>query len=167
MADESSLIAGGVVAGTGHRPNKIGAQEAQIREAIRVHFARACPSTVISGMALGFDTWLAEEALDRGIHVYAAVPFVGQEERWPAQARKQYENILSRCTQRRYITFRRPTSDDDAAWMFQARNEWMVDAAHCVLACYDGFSRGGTANCLRYAKQKERLIVYINPYEAA
>jgi len=46
----------------------------------------------------------------------------------------------------------------------QKRNEYMVDNADIVIAVWDG-TKGGTCNCVRYAKKLGKDIVIINPKE--
>lgn len=36
----------------------------------------------------------------------------------------------------------------------QSRNEWMVNRSNIVIALWDGSEKGGTYNCLKYAKSK-------------
>ena len=38
----------------------------------------------------------------------------------------------------------------------------MVDHSDCVIAVWDG-SRGGTGNCVEYARKQEKHILYITP----
>ena len=44
----------------------------------------------------------------------------------------------------------------------QTRNEWMVDKADVVIACFDG-TNGGTANCVNYAREKNKELIIIDP----
>lgn len=44
----------------------------------------------------------------------------------------------------------------------QQRNKFMVDQASIVIAVWDG-SPSGTANCVRYAREMGRSIIYIDP----
>lgn len=143
-----------IAAGTGHRPDKLGGYGAAADRRLTL-FARSVlgvvrPSGVISGMALGWDMALAEAALDLGIPLLAALPFRGQEARWPEASQARYRGLLAR-------TFRVEVVCEDgySAWKMQARNEWMVDRCHVLLALWDG-SSGGTANCVRYARRVER-----------
>jgi uncharacterized phage-like protein YoqJ len=48
------------------------------------------------------------------------------------------------------------------AWVYQKRNEWMVDHAQMVIAVWDG-SSGGTANCVKYALKQGKRVWQINP----
>ena len=45
----------------------------------------------------------------------------------------------------------------------QKRNEYMVDLADRVIAVWDG-SKGGTANCVKYAEKVGKEIIRIEPY---
>ena len=51
----------------------------------------------------------------------------------------------------------------------QKRNEYMVDRLigvnDILLAIYNGSTKGGTANCINYAKSLDINIEYINPLE--
>jgi uncharacterized phage-like protein YoqJ len=48
------------------------------------------------------------------------------------------------------------------AWVYQKRNEWMVDHADEVVAVWDGTS-SGTANCVAYAKKVGKPVWRIHP----
>lgn len=139
------------IAGTGHRPNKLGGYSERIHSrltALATAALRLQPDVphVISGMALGWDTALAQAALDLGLKLTAAVPFAGQERTWPAESQARYHNLLGRATE--VVT----VSDGGySARAMQLRNQWMVDQASLVLALWDG-SHGGTGNCIRYAQ---------------
>ena len=138
-----------VIAGTGHRPDKLGGYDAAIAQRL-IALARAAlmkyqPDEVISGMALGWDTALALAAIDLGVPLTAAVPFDGQESRWRMEQQRQFHAILERATS---VVIVKPGGY--AVWKMQARNEWMVDRATKLLSLWNG-SAGGTANCVEYA----------------
>jgi len=138
-----------VFAGTGHRPPKIGGYSASAR--LRVSdfadavLAKFNPSLVISGMALGWDQALASAAFRRSIPFVAAVPFKGQESKWPEASQNMYHFMLSKAQEVVYVS-----EPGFSAHKMQVRNEWMVDHSDYVLALWDG-SSGGTMNCIRYA----------------
>ena len=143
-----------IVAGTGHRPDKLGGYGASTVRRLTL-FARFVlegvgPDGVISGMALGWDMALAEAALDLGIPLLAALPFRGQEARWPEASQARYRGLLARASRIEIVC-----EGGYSAWKMQARNEWMVDHCDLLLALWDG-SSGGTANCVRYARRVER-----------
>src|SRR5690349_15274598 len=103
-------LTGRVVCGTGHRPqdlpckwdkkhpwklNKLKQIENLLRE--------EPPAKAISGMALGFDSWLAYVAIKLGIPLSCYVPFKGQESRWSDEQKKFYHKTLDLADSVRYI----------------------------------------------------------------
>lgn len=145
-----------IIAATGHRPEKLGGYTWQVRAKlmqVATEYLAFQPrvSEVISGMALGWDMAVAHAALNLGLPFVAAVPFPGQERRWPAETQAYYRKLLDRAAQ---VVTVSPAYSDIA---FQERNEWMVDYSHRIVALYDG-SPGGTRNCVVYARAKGRTI---------
>ena len=146
-----------VLAGTGHRPDKLGGYGADVSTRL-VDLARAAlmkyrPSKVVSGMALGWDTALALAAIELGIPLTAAVPFEGQERTWRPEQQQLFRAILARATEVVVVS-----PGGYAVWKMQVRNEWMVDRATGVLALWHG-SGGGTGNCIEYARGRQVEIV--------
>ena len=115
----------------------------------------------LCGMAEGCDLYFCEAVLAlRAEHpdvvLEAAVPFPGQAERWPREAREKYARLLSECDE---ITV---LSEGYAPGCMMKRNRYMVDHSDIVLTCYDGKS-GGTLNTLHYAIDKHRKILHLSP----
>jgi len=154
-----------VIGCTGHRPDKLGDDAYELRSPIqdwcRREFAkvlrRVKPSAVISGLALGWDTWCALECIKRDVPFWGYVPFEGQEARWWGESRAQYHELLSKAAKVKTIC-----SPGYAPWKMQKRNEAMMD--DCTEACslFDG-SPGGTKNCLDYAESIGRKVTNIDP----
>lgn len=145
-----------IVAASGHRPDKLGGYSTAIENELRSLAHRVLievePDWVITGMALGWDQAVASAAALAGIPFTAAIPFQGQELKWPERARQVYCELLREASHVEYVS-----APGFAAWKMQKRNEWMVDHAQEIEALWDG-SRGGTANCLAYAfEQKVRI----------
>ena len=139
-----------IVAGTGHRPEKVGGHSveafAHLCWVAKIGLRELRPSRVISGMAMGWDQALAVSAIQMGIPVDAYVPFAGQESRWTGLSQMKYESILSGCDS--VVTV---SPGGYSREKMQIRNEAMVDACDTVLALWDG-SGGGTGNCIRYCE---------------
>lgn len=157
-----------IVAFTGHRPDKLGGYKSNplqswVRRQIRIHLEALAPSGAISGMALGVDQWAAEELLLLGVPFVAAVPFVGQEARWPSESQERYRDLLARAFRVVHVS-----PPPYAAWKMQVRNQWMVNHCAKLIAVWDG-SSGGTSNCVSYAERKigRENIIRINPQEFA
>lgn len=157
-----------LIAATGHRPNKLGGY-GQVAYRRLVTLAEAYlrlvkPEGIITGMALGWDQAWADAGLNLAIPVHAAVPFAGQESRWPLESQANFKRILDRCAS---VTIVCPGAY--GASKMQIRNQWMVDKADRVCALWDGTS-GGTANCVAYAesvgKPLDNIFQYLDAPQA-
>ena len=118
--------------------------------------------SIYTGMALGVDQAFAEEAfylrsLLPSVSCIAAIPCHNQESKWPVPSREQYHKILEQCDKAIYVTQGRFTPD-----CMELRNRWMVDRSDIVVAVYDG-KRGGTKNCIDYARKNNKPVIAIHP----
>lgn len=141
-----------IIAGTGHRPSKLGGYSQRVTDEwvdlaayILEHWR---PEKVISGLALGWDTYLALAAIRVGVPLIGAIPFNGQESRWPPESQAIYNHIQDHATELVVVC-----GGGYSPEKMQRRNAWMVDHCDFLLACWDG-STGGTGNCLAYAQAK-------------
>ena len=119
------------------------------------------PDIVYTGMALGFDQWVAEICIEENIDFIAALPFQLQESKWPPKAQQHYHWLLSKAAECRYV-------DREMGYILEhiapdiyhpkkmlMRNQWLVDqlirSYDTLLALYDKSNRqSGTAPCIRY-----------------
>ncbi len=117
-------------------------------------------TTFISGMAIGFDTWVAEDICrlkkEKGISLVCAVPFPKQDSSWSMEDKQRRKFILNQADEVKIIT---PYYSKEC---FFIRNRYMVDNASVVVCCYDG-KGGGTAYTVNYALEKNKTIIQINP----
>lgn len=152
------------VAITGHRPEKINNWQF-VEHQLLTAFQDFKTDLVIQGMAAGVDLVAAKCAYRAGIPFWCAKPWkthkgrmggsMGYAVSWESfydQALQHAEKVIDVTDYENY----------PGAWIYQKRNEWMVDNADMVIAVWDG-SSGGTANCVKYAKKKEVPIWQINP----
>ena len=152
-----------IVAFTGHRPDKLGGYKLPNDTYIKVCrdidwlLKELNPEKVISGMALGVDQWAANIAYKLGIPFVAAIPFEGQELAWPEASQKTYR-LLRKLASEEVIVSPGGYSADK----MQVRNIWMVDNCDSLIAVWDG-SKGGTGNCVEYARSVDRKIYQIDP----
>lgn len=148
------------IAFTGHRPSQLGGYHSNdlqtaVREALFETLADAVtdgPVVAMSGMALGVDTWAAEACVELGIPFIAAVPFKGQESRWPHRSQVVYKNLLDKAQEVVVVS-----PGTCSAQAMHHRNEYMVDWANGIIAVWDG-SPGGTAACVAYARKRGRIM---------
>lgn len=118
--------------------------------------------TLVSGMALGVDTAFWEVAAklrknNQNIRIEAALPFVGQEKKWTEKSQKQYKKMLSESDKVTIVS-----EGGFATYKMMARNRYMVNKSDIIIAviCKE---TGGTAQCIKYAKEHNKLIIEINP----
>lgn len=152
-----------IVAATGHRPTKLtkgglfkpysDEQFKALTELAKTWLRENDPDQAISGMALGWDQAIAQAATELLIPWWAAVPFHGQESKWPKASQKYYQSLILGAEKMFTIT-----DGAYAPWKMQVRNEWMVNTCDTLLALWDG-SSGGTANCIKYAKTQSRVTI--------
>ena len=114
----------------------------------------------MTGMALGVDMWAAEMVLfakEQGLPItlHAAIPCEGQERVWPRSSQVQYKYILDHCDSSVTLSTRY------TAACMQARNVYMVDHSNMVIAVHNGKKNGGTWNCIQYAKEAKKPIIYV------
>lgn len=146
-----------IYAVTGHRPEKTGGynEHAATRRRDLAHNALAThrPNLVYTGMAQGWDMAIAETCCLLNIPFVAAVPFEGQESRWPKETQVHYHSLLAQAERVVYVC-----EPGYAAWKMQKRNEYMVDNTQRILALWNG-SPGGTANCIAYAEKQGKPVI--------
>lgn len=122
----------------------------------------------ISGLAIGVDMLGAESvAFVRAfggpeIALTGAMPFPSQASRWPKPTRDHFDDVCLLCNEIVHVS-----TDPYHPSKMQVRNEWMVDRATYVIAIWDGISKGGTQNCMEYAKSQGKPILLIQPVGAS
>lgn len=148
-----------IVAGTGHRPPRLGGYSAETDiRLIRLAKAWLLPrkqeiAHCISGMALGWDQCLARACVMLKIPFDAYVPFKGQDSVWPEESRRMYAWLLERARKVIYVC-----DPGYETWKLIARDKRMADDATDMLALFDGLPKGGTWTTIRYAQNIKRPI---------
>lgn len=160
-----------VVAFTGYRPEKMPFIESKKDEAyltfrkkqlqvIERLIELGC-TDFISGVAQGFDTWVAEDILklqkkNDALTLECAIPFPGQADKWDYADQKRRYKILTHANSA--VTTSAHYSKD----CFFARNRYMVDKADIVVCAYNGQS-GGTQYTVNYALKQNKIVIQIDP----
>jgi len=156
-----------IAGGTGHRPLKLFNVEDynQISKAdmaklylFAVHIMKGFKAggleRFISGMAIGWDQAMAQAAVDLDIPFDAAVPFKGQESKWPRHVQVEYHELLAHAREIHIIS-----SGGYSTSAMYKRDEWIVDHSSVVAALYDGQPRGGTYHTVQYAVRKKVMLI--------
>lgn len=106
---------------------------------------------IICGMALGFDTLVAEAVIRlrqtkyQHITLEAALFCPGQSDPWTPAQKKRFDKILQHCLQP--LTITSPTYTRGCEMI---RNRYIIDNSRVLLACWDG-RPSGTGSTVKYA----------------
>jgi len=130
-----------------------------IKEAARAHLTSHRPDLVITGMAVGWDQWIANICIEENIPFVAALPCEGQENKWPPKAQQHYAWLLSRAAkivqvdrEPGYISnIVRPGVYHPTKMI--TRNHWMIDQIQngdILFSLWDGRTKGGTYATIDY-----------------
>lgn len=144
-----------VLCATGHRPDKLGGYsptiELRLNTVAEWHLMNDTPGLMVVGMAPGWDQAVARTCAKLGIPFIAAVPFEGQELRWPAPAQRRYHILLSKAKEVKVIS---PGPYEQ--WKMFKRNEWMVDNSDGCVALWNGDHSGGTYDTVKYVERRQQ-----------
>jgi uncharacterized phage-like protein YoqJ len=142
---------------SGHRPEKLpeGTERGILRSMMQFETETALKDgadVFYSGMARGVDLYAAELVLAYkeqfpGIRLVCACPFPGHERRFPPEDKNRIRRILEAADETVYV------SAHYSAGVFARRNCFMVDHSRRLIAVLLD-PRSGTAQTVRYAKQK-------------
>lgn len=159
--DESEII----LAGSGHRPEHIATGRHTLEEVRGKIFDfyvdllkwLRCRE-VISGLARGFDLWLAWAALETDTRLVGAIPHPEQTRGWPIESQDEWISVVESCAEVHTISPTYWAKEGDNA--LYARNRWMVDRCTHLTSFWQG-TRGGTAwtNDYAVASEKPRLMI--------
>ena len=113
----------------------------------------------ICGMATGADTYFGEAVValrdeHPDVTLEAAIPFAGQEQRWPAQWQRRYSRLAEECDT---CTVLHQNYTPDC---MMDRNRYMVDASQVLVAVYNG-APGGTRSTMLYANHQGLQIIQL------
>ena len=153
---------------TGHRPNNLYGYNLsdprwqRLKEQFKSILKENNCEEAITGMALGVDTVFALAVLELknegyDIKLHCAIPCKNHSCKWIKESVDQYNYILSKADIVKLVS-----EEEYKPWLMQKRNEYMVDLADKVIAVWDD-SKGGTANCVKYAEKVGKEIIRIKP----
>lgn len=155
---------------TGHRPNHLPWGYNEECDVCKIFLKRLdkllalCVEcgfeTFISGVALGFDTFACESVLklkkkNKNIDLVLAIPCKNQTEKWGEKAKERYDKIFLKANP----VF---VSNEYFQGCFTKRNQFMVDKADLVIACFNGMP-GGTKSTVEYAIKNSKNVLILCP----
>lgn len=110
------------------------------------------PKAILSGLAVGFDSIVAQAAIDLNIPLWAAIPFPDQHKLWSPEQKKKYEFFLSKA-QNVYVA-----NNTFSNWAYHKRNRHIVDTSHNLIVWLTEV-KGGTFKTVEYANQKNKCVI--------
>jgi uncharacterized phage-like protein YoqJ len=151
-----------IISYTGHRPGpKIFKSDYYSDENFNTLVDFACqvllrekPDLSITGGALGWDQAVAQASLNLAMPYELHIPFEGFDSNWPTKSRNRLKDLMESAEKVKVVC------GSYSLGAYQKRNESMVDTSDKVIALFD-FSSGGTANCVSYAKSKNKPITHV------
>lgn len=132
-------------------------------QTVVTHFVDNGVDTFYTGMAIGVDQAAADvvafvRSFKGPTKLIAAIPFPSQPSKWPQASRDNYNRILSLCNSQVVVN-----EDPYASWKMHARDKFMVDNSHYVIAVWDGREGGGTYYTAKYAIDNGKNVFKIDP----
>ncbi len=149
-----------IVSATGHRPPTLNIGYDNKSRRLLTNFAKerlvsVSPTQVVCGGAQGWDQAIGFAALELSIPYIVAIPFDGQESKWPEEAQKTYKLLLAKSF---HVEIVSPGGYSNSK--FFKRDIWMVDNSEILLALYNkDFENSGTGITVRYAQSKNINII--------
>ena len=148
---------------TGHRPKlmtsdeQLWAQKELKKTLKRLQMFHGIQE-VISGMALGADTWWAEAAVEFGLPLASYVPFEAQADVWSNEDKKIWKNLRNAAHREVVLG----TNYD--VKLLHARNDAMIkDADLCVALWKESLNRGGTYSAVMKIRKQGKPLVLLDP----
>jgi len=178
---------------TGHRPPRLGGYKnpsirgallSEITLYLREFKKKEHIDFVYTGMALGFDQYVAWSCLTEGIPFKAIIPFWFHSHNWSATWREEYsyllkqsaevinvaDKIVDECIYPELWRIAEDSCHEDGvnlprnhiSDLIYARDKYVVDSSDRLLACWDGKKNGGTWKTIQYAQSLNKPIDYIS-----
>lgn len=153
---------------TGHRPNKLYGYNLEtkryynLKDRIKEILIENQCEEAVTGMALGADIILAYAVLELklegyDIKLHCAIPCRNHSCKWNEHDQKVYNKILQIADKVTLVT-----DEEYRPALMQIRNEFIVDICDKLIAVWNG-SKGGTGNCVNYARRKNKEIIRLEP----
>lgn len=118
------------------------------------------PVEAVSSLARGADQMLSEIVLNAGGSLYAVIPFPGYERTFSGEPLSRYRALAAQAQRE----VRQPEGNDEAS--FWAAGQRVADLSTLLIAVWDGKPArglGGTADVVRYAMERHKPVVQLNP----
>ena len=148
------------VAVTGHQPFLLGGYgedvAARLRDLASSWLRDNRPREIVSGLAAGWDTAVAEASIQEGIPLVSALAYTAQADHWPDEAKEKHAWLVGKSVQ--VYTY----AQEKEHGCFARRDRWVLDRGDVVLALWSGVD-GGTARAVSHADKLGKPIINLWP----
>lgn len=142
------------IAVTGHRPKGLNEDAKSLEKRIADTFLDKEPELVIVGMASGVDLIAGLAAIKTCFPYWAVLPWAGHERSHYIKGWEKEYSTVKHFAQK--VIILDESEEYPGPGAFFARNHFMVDnATHLLAYLKPGTNRGGTFECVNYAKKKK------------
>jgi hypothetical protein len=152
-----------IIGGTGHRPKHLTPAQARWARPQSLRCLRHCrdtkgTTTVISGLALGWDTWIAEDALLLKLRLWAHIPFPQQAAKWKPHERMRWQQLVAAAAE--VTTYGAHYS----VAKLHERNDGMIAKSGLMFALWlPSKMTGGTASAIEKIGTVGKPWVHLDP----
>ena len=141
---------------TGHQPFLLGGYDDAAANKLK-QFAynwlnKNKPKEVVSGLAAGWDTAVADAAVMAKIPLISALAYKGQADHWPEDARSKQDQLIKNSE---YVYIH---ADEKEHGCYSKRDHWVLERSDVILALWSGVD-GGTARAIAKASKMEKLVI--------
>lgn len=114
---------------------------------------------VITGMAQGWDMAIAQACVELKVPFQAAVPFAGQEKKWPKKTQEYYQQLLDAAAGVKVVC-----PGGYAAWKMMKRNAYIITKSDIVVCLWDPEKEsGGTYGAVTHALKDQKTVINLWP----
>ena len=148
---------------TGHRPQALTSEEIAWSKRELYRTLRRLKEfhgieEVISGFALGADTWWAQYALELELPLAAYIPFEDQPKKWPAEQQRTWRKLRTAASREVVL------GTEYQVWLLHARNDAMIkDAELCVALWKQSKQNGGTFSAVKKLRAQGKPLILLDP----
>jgi hypothetical protein len=115
------------------------------------------PTTIISSLALGWETAVAQAAVESGIPLISIIPHIGRETTgWLPEWRERYYNLLGNSKE--VIIGSKKASYTRRYYLC---SKWMLENSDATIFLWDGRRYGNTYRALKYANKHKKPVTNV------
>ena len=154
------------IAVTGHRPDAFLVSHYSVDSVIRIADNAVCvlkrefgeDLKFNLGAAIGVDQWVGMACIENNVNYHMYLPFhpAVQSKYWTSEQKIELDRQLKLASG---INIVEPNINAEyAPYLYQERNEKMIDNADFVVAFWVGKKRGGTYHAINYGLKQSKFV---------